>query len=61
MTGFGDLNLKLPLILTISKIYTISVFMSNLNFMLSSFGHEKMLYNLGSRALYASTSVTCTR
>ena len=41
MTGFGDLKLKFPLILTISKIFTISVFMSNLNFMLSSFGHEK--------------------
>ena len=29
MTGFGDFNLKIPLILA------ISIFMSNLNFMLS--------------------------
>ena len=34
MTGFGDFNLKFPLILA------ISVFMRSLNFMLSSVGHE---------------------
>ena len=35
MAGFGDLNLKLLLILA------IPVFMSNLNFMLSRFEHEE--------------------
>ena len=35
MTGFGDLNLKMPLILA------ISVLISSLNFMLSRVEHEK--------------------
>ena len=35
MTGFGDLNLKFPLIMA------ISVFMSSLNFMLSRVEHEE--------------------
>ena len=35
MTGFGDLNLKFPLILA------ILVLISSLNFMLSSVEHEK--------------------
>ena len=42
MTGCGDLNLKLPLTLA------ISVFMSNLNFMLSYVEHEKTFINSGS-------------
>ena len=41
MTGFGDLNLKSPLILA------ISVFMSSLNFMLSLVEHEKSFITLG--------------
>ena len=38
MTGFGDINLKFPLILA------ISVFMSSFNFMLSRVLHEKKSY-----------------
>ena len=41
MTGFGDLYLKFPLILT------ISVFMSRLNFMLSRVEHEKSFITSG--------------
>ena len=40
MAGFGDLNLKFPLILA------ISVFMRSLNFKLSGVKHEKKFYNL---------------
>ena len=38
---FGDLNLKIPLILV------ILIFRSILNFMLSRVEHEKKFYNLG--------------
>ena len=41
ITDFGDLNLKLPLILA------ISVFMSNLNFMLCRVEHEKCFITCG--------------
>ena len=41
MTGFGDLNLKFPLILTISSVR------SNLNFMLSRVEHEKSFITSG--------------
>ena len=37
MIGFGELNLKFPLILA------ISVFMSNLEFILSRVEHKKVL------------------
>ena len=41
MIGFGDLNLKCP------SILVILIFMSNLNFMLSSVEHEESLITLG--------------
>ena len=41
MTAFGDLTMKSPLILA------FSVFMSSLNFMLSSLEHEKSFITLG--------------
>ena len=40
MTGFGDLNLKVLLILDISE------FMSCFNFILGRVEHEKKFYNL---------------
>ena len=41
MTGFGDLNLKIP------SILAVSIFMSCLNFMLSWVEHEKSFITLG--------------
>ena len=54
MTGFGDLNLKFPLILT------ISVFMSNLNVMVNSVEHEKTNKFYNPRVNYLCPSILWT-
>ena len=50
MTGFGDLNMKFPLLLA------ISVFMSSLNILLYSRVEHEKFYKLGTRTSWSTVT-----